>query len=274
MRCKLLLLATLLAGWQIVASAIGNPKLFPGVIYIATVSFPSLANFGGSEGWSGALSVVVYHSAITLARIAVALPIGMAAGTLLALSVYFFRSVRTGSATVVRVIQAVPLFALIPLFLQWFGGDEKGVILYIAVAVGVVASGNAYIAVRNLRPEYAFQARLNGASRLKVFTTVYLAGIQPEMVASFRTALSFSWAFSLGAEYLTSGSGLGSLVYQSYLYSDSGKLIVLGVVYGLYGILLQFVSEPLLLRLRRGRSRADRFHAEVRANMQRMSGMS
>jgi ABC-type nitrate/sulfonate/bicarbonate transport system permease component len=125
--------------------------------------------------------------------------------------------------------------------------------------------------VRNIKPEYVFQARISGASRLRVFTTIHLAGIQPEMAASFRIILGYAWAFSLGAEYLTSESGIGYLVYQSYLYSDTGKLIVFSIIYGVYGIFIQFVSGPLLLRLRRGQARADRFHTDVGANLSNMS---
>lgn len=271
MRCKVLTIVFLLAVWQIAAFAVGEPKLLPGVIHVVAVSFPSIGTFGGSETWAGALSVLLQHSAITLARVAVSLPVGMALGTALALLVHYFRSLHGGLAVVMRLLQAVPLFALIPLFLQWFGGRETGVIVYIVFAVSVVASTNAYNAIRNIRPEYVLQARLNGASRFKVFATVHLPAVQPELVASFRTILGFSWAFALGAEYLTSQSGLGYLVFQSYLYSDTGKLIVFSVFYGLYGVLIQLVSEPALRRLRKGQVSAARVYLDIGPHAENIS---
>jgi sulfonate transport system permease protein len=194
----------------------------------------------------------LFHSSITLMRIAAALPLGVTTGVTFALLVRLLDSPRGGSAIIMRAIQAVPLFALIPLFLQWFGGREIGLILYISLGVGAVASANAYNAVNNIKPEYIFQARLSGATVFKIITTVYLAAIQPEMVGSIRTILGFAGAFSLGAEYLASDSGIGFLVYQSYLYSDMGKLIIFSAVYGVFSLCFHAISGPLLRRFRRG----------------------
>jgi sulfonate transport system permease protein len=261
-RCKLLPPVAVLAIWQMFAWLVSNPRLLPDPEYVATVSLPSIGAFDGSEGWSTALHVILLQSSITLARIGISLPIGVLAGVALALLVHLLDASGSNSAVIMRAVQAVPLFALIPLFLQWFGGREVGVVLYIIVGIAVVASANAYNAVKNVKPEYIFQARLCGATRVEVFTTVYLAAIQPEMVGSMRTILGFAGAFSLGAEYLASNSGIGFLVYQSYLYSDTGKLIIFSMLYGVYSLIFHAVSRPLLRQLRRGRT-AERTNARL-----------
>ena len=123
--------------------------------------------------------------------------------------------------------------------------------LYISFAVTVIVATNAYEAVSNVPPDYAYQSQLLGASRLQVFTTVYMPAIGPEMIGSLRNVLGLAWAFTLGAEYLSASSGLGYLVYQSYIYSDMGKLIVFALLYGFYGILGYFLANRVLFGLRR-----------------------
>jgi ABC-type nitrate/sulfonate/bicarbonate transport system permease component len=79
------------------------------------------------------------------------------------------------------------------------------------------------------------QATLLGANRSTVITTVYLPGIAHVMVGSLKNLVGYVWAFSLGAEYISAQSGLGYLTYQTYLYSDMGKLAVFGIIYMILG---------------------------------------
>jgi ABC-type nitrate/sulfonate/bicarbonate transport system permease component len=151
---------------------------------------------------------------------------------------------------VLTAMRSVPLFALIPLFLYWFGGKETGIFVYMVFSISVIIATSAYEAVCNVPSDYVNQAYLLGATRLQIFQTVYFRAIGPEMVGSLRNVLGLSWAFSLGAEYLSANSGLGYLVYQSYLYSDMGKLMVFVILYGIYGVTSYLVADRLLYSLR------------------------
>jgi ABC-type nitrate/sulfonate/bicarbonate transport system permease component len=122
--------------------------------------------------------------------------------------------------------------------------------------VSVIIATNTYEAICNLPPAYGYLASLMEANRYQLFRTVYLHAIQPEMIGGFRNVLGLAWAFSLGAEYLSATSGLGYLVYQSYLYSDMGKLIVFALIYGVYGIVGYCFTEELMNNLRKWHSSA------------------
>ena len=79
-----------------------------------------------------------------------------------------------------------------------------------------------------------------------MFRTVYAYATMPELTGSLRNVIGLCWAFSLGAEYLAADSGLGYLVYQSYLYADMGKMIVLAVLYAVLGIISYNLFKPIL----------------------------
>jgi ABC-type nitrate/sulfonate/bicarbonate transport system permease component len=222
--------------WQILAVARHNPALFPPLHRVAAVSFPELALFGGAlrPGFLPAVQVIAVAARLTLRRIVVGVALGAFLGLLGATAAYFAGANRRLSRVFLAAIRGVPLLALIPLFMFWFGDRELGMCLYIAFGVFVVISAVLYEAFCGVSRCYIDQARLLGANRFQVFAYVELPAIQPQFFSAIREALGLSWAFSLGAEYLTSKSGLGYLVTQSYLYSDMGKLFIMAAIYCLF----------------------------------------
>ncbi|OCX54321.1 hypothetical protein BEL04_08665 [Mucilaginibacter sp. PPCGB 2223] len=125
----------------------------------------------------------------------------------------------------------IPLLALIPLFLYWFGGTEIGMILYIAFAVFIIVATNTQQAVFNVPQNLIEQAQMLGADRKRIICDIIFPCIQGELAGAIKYLASLIWAVSLASEYLASSSGMGFLIYQSYSFSDMGKLIVLSIVY-------------------------------------------
>lgn len=232
------LVLILLVVWEIAAFFINNSQLFPHIHQILLISFPSISRFSGhKDSCVLACLTILSHSLTTLMRIVVGTLMGMSVGLITGLSMHFFLRSQKANALILTIMRTIPLFALIPLFLHWFGGKAIGIYLYIAFAVFVIIATNTYEAVFNVPKEYINQSRVLGSTKFHTFRTVIFFAIQPEMIASLRNVIGLSWAFSLGAEYLAARSGLGYLLYQSYLYADMGKLIIFAVVYSVYGML-------------------------------------
>jgi len=252
-RLRVVSVVALFVIWQCLSWLINNPKLLPGIDYVLLRSLPSIAAFSGSnhDDYRQALSAILIHSCYTFGRIVIGLAGGLGLGLLIGMGVHFFRHTRTVNERLLTIIRSIPLFALIPLFLFWFGGREIGIYAYLIFSVSVIVATNTYEAICNLTPAYTYQASLMGANRYQLFRTVYAHAIQPEMIGGFRNVLGLTWAFSLGAEYLSATSGLGYLVYQSYLYSDMGKLIVFVLIYGFYGVAGYLLTKRLFDNLRK-----------------------
>jgi ABC-type nitrate/sulfonate/bicarbonate transport system permease component len=247
------LILVVLIVWEIAALRINNPKLMPNLRYLYAHSLPSLAVFGGENGenWIVAFRVLVLNFLATLLRVSISFCMGSALGMLAGVSIYYIRSSKAISSWGLTVARSIPLFALIPLFLYWFSGQEIGIYLYIIFAVFVVVSTSTYVAVVNIAPQYIHQSRLMGASKFRMFYTIIFPAMQPELAGGLRNSLGLCWAFSLGAEYLSAKSGIGYLLYQSYLYADMGKLIIFAMVYAFCGWITFFGIRPLLQWMRR-----------------------
>jgi ABC-type nitrate/sulfonate/bicarbonate transport system permease component len=224
-------------GWNILAHFKCDQRLYPSIEHLFAVSLPSLGVFAKSSnpGYTNALSVLLIHSAITIGRIVGALVLGAPLGIGLGLVIHQLRGSGPLPVMTLTIIRSVPLLALIPLFAFWFGSSAFGIFAYIVFGVVVVISSDTYEAAANLSLVQVQQATLLGGGRLFIIRTVYLPGIQPMLVGSIRHLLGLSWALALGAEYISATSGLGYIVYQSYLYSDMGKLGVLALIYMAFG---------------------------------------
>lgn len=241
-------LLVILMIWQFISLLIKDERTFPGIDYLLKISLPSLAVFEGGKAndYCLALWILLKHSGITIFRILIGLIAGSFAGVLAGFAIHFLAPIKRTNTYLLMLVRSVPLFALIPLFLYWFGGRESSIYSYISFGIFVIVATNTFEALSNVSPGYILQAKLLGANRLQIFSTVHFHAIQPEMLGAWRTAVGLSWAFSLGAEYLASTSGLGYLVYQSYLYSDMGKLVLLATIYGCYGIISYKLLQAVL----------------------------
>jgi sulfonate transport system permease protein len=240
----------LAAAWQLVAVVKSDERLFPTIGTILGKSLPGLALFaGGPPSYYGAATVVAGHSAATIVRILGGVGAGVILGLSAALGIHLFRRGERANAVVLHAVGAVPLMALIPLFVYWFGSRIVGIYCYIAFGAFVVIATASYQAIADVPPNYYHQARLLGAGPLRRLLTVHLFAIQPRLWLAIRDVLGLAWAFSLGAEYISAQSGMGYLVYQSYLYSDMGKLIVLAALYVAYSYVTYLFANVVIDRL-------------------------
>jgi sulfonate transport system permease protein len=143
------------------------------------------------------------------------------------------------------------LLALLPLFLAWFGGRETGAVAFIAYAVFTMMFISTLEAVRNVDPVVQDYARTLGASRARVYGTVVMPAIVPELTGGVRVVLGLAWAILLAAEFLASQNGVGHILIlaQQYAYTDRMILIVLLIM--LYTYLLDRAFSAFANRVTR-----------------------
>ena len=238
---RLVTLIGAVSAWELLARGLNNPTIFPTIKQIVSYSFPSIALFADSPNPTGSVSVALrilaWHSLLTLWRILSGVVIGATLGVSAGVAVHLMKSNSHSNKLILAGARTVPLLALIPLFIYWFGNRQIGIYVYISFGVFVIMSTVTYEAISNIPVEYLHQTHLLGAGGWRDILSVYLHAIQPQVFPALREVVGLSWAFSLGAEYVVKRDGLGYLVSLSYQYSDMGKLFVFAAIYVLYGYL-------------------------------------
>jgi ABC-type nitrate/sulfonate/bicarbonate transport system permease component len=224
-----------------------NPRastILPSPIQVFSADFSGLSVFADGRtmnDWAKAIGVVVQQSTISLLRLVTGSLLGVTVGMLTGMLLGYSAWLRALAQPVLLLVRTIPILALIPLFLVWFGGSETGNIVYIAFAVSSMIVVNTIEAIRNVPPVYFQYARTLGASRWQAYRTVILPAIVPELIGGIRVVLGFSWAILLAAEYLASQSGLGRILIMAERWLYTGRMIVVIFLIIVYSLLLNWL---------------------------------
>lgn len=195
------------------------------------------------------------HLLVSLQRIALALILGVSVGLILAI---FAGLWKVGDALVdpiMQMMRTVPVLALVPLFILWFGIGEPSKVLMIALAVVFPIYLNTYAGIRGVDRklfEVGVIVRLSSLGRIR---HIVLPGALPGFLTGLRMALGVAWLVLVISEQVNAAEGVGYLMNNARLYLRT-DVIVLGIlIYALAGYLsdlLVRVIEKRALAWRQG----------------------
>ena len=193
--------------------------------------------------------------AVSLRRAGIGLAIGLTVGILAGVLGGLLRSGEYLFNGVVQVLNTIPLLAVLPLMIVWFGIDELTKVLLISFGAGVPMYLNLFAAIRGVDQRLIEMARTTGAGPWRLVTRVLVPGALPGFLVGLRFSLAYSILGLVAAETVNANEGLGFLITQGQTYLQTGQVFVGLAVYSLLGLVAdQFVRilERVLLRWRPG----------------------
>lgn len=274
-RVSLLVLLAMAGIWQILsmvftAEAVPGEPMVPGWQIVFSRTLLSLADYwqggfgvpsvasGAERSYLAAILSILSHSLDTIVRLYVGLLLGGIVGTALGLVVSWSRWTRRLVDLPLQLLRTLPLLAMVPLFQLWFGIDFVGKITFVAYGVGVIFLAGVVNAVNNVPQIYIDNARMLGASRWRVYSTVILPAIFPEMRATILLSLGIGWAAVLGAEYLGAQSGLGYIIIYAEQFAYLDRMFLVALIFVLYASVSYWLFEKLSARMLQWMPRAGR----------------
>jgi len=109
----------------------------------------------------------------------------------------------------------IPIVALVPLALMWFGTGEAPKIGFLFIACVAFVMFDAANNIRQISDDYLDTASTLGASRLQVLTKVLIPLAMPGIINSLRLLFGLAFGYIILAEALDMDSGVGVLIMQS-----------------------------------------------------------
>lgn len=177
--------------------------------------------------------------------------IGVAFGTISGLVMAYSRWVRDLLGTVFDFLRPVPVFALIPLFILWFGIGRAPQITLIALGTSVVLGVTTLEAIRNVPTIYIRAALTLGAGRQRIYSTIIVPYIVPHLIGAIRVAAAASWGLDVAAEFMGSQQGLGYLIILQQTYLRTAGIIFLVLVYSTLAVIMDTLIAQLERRITR-----------------------
>lgn len=162
--------------------------------------------------------------------IVIGVPIGIVCGTWPRINAFF--------APLTVFGRNVPISALVPITLLWFGIDEKQKIMFIFLACIAFVIVDTAGAIASVHERYVQSAYTLGASKAQIILKVLVPLALPDIFSSLRLLFGLAFGYIVLAEMVNMTSGLGALILTSqrrgpmehvYLVLFSITLIAYGI---------------------------------------------
>jgi sulfonate transport system permease protein len=184
---------------------------------------------GGAVNVGTATLSLIQNTWVTGLRLAVGLTIGLSGSFALAILVSWSKIVRRTLWLPAHALRMAPLLAMFPLFGLWFGKEELGAVLFVALASFAIMFIVALTAIDNVPGYYEQYARSLGAGRIRSYFTVVIPAALPAMRSGVVLSLGFGWSMVIAAEFIGQTLGLGHIVQLANNYGRTDLLSVLAV---------------------------------------------
>jgi ABC-type nitrate/sulfonate/bicarbonate transport system permease component len=234
---RTLAIAVFVLGWEILArSGLVSALFLPPPSVVARTGWHLMLSGNLFGNVSASLGRVL--AGFFLATL-LAIPLGILAG----MNTMMFNSVDP----IIELFRPIPVLALLPLAILWFGIGESSKIFIITYAAFFPIFINTLAGVKYSDPTLIQVASTLGASRTQIFYRVVLMSALPSLAVGIRLGLGFAFLALVAAELIASTRGLGYLIMDARLTFQTDVSMVGIVSLGILG----YSMNAILVRIER-----------------------
>jgi NitT/TauT family transport system permease protein len=199
---RLVLLAVVLGAWELLPrSGAINPLLLPPLGDV-------LAMLGNLVGRANVQEAVAVTAMEVIVAFIIAVPLGAAAGIVIAESDYLGQVFKP----MLFYVFSIPKSIFLPMFILVFGIGFQQKVAYAAFTTAFVVLMSATAAVESVRSDHIMVARSYGATRAQILWRVYVPSMLPILLEALRISMIFNFTGVMIAEMYASRTGIGHLI--------------------------------------------------------------
>lgn len=207
-------LAVALLIWQVIAIR------FPGSQFFFSSPLKVIQSL-----WSMTESFeLLRHASITLFEALAGFALGTTTGAIVGLSLWYSALVARVAKPYVIAIGAVPVFALAPVMIVWFGIGIFSKVMIAALSTVIVAIVQAYEGATSVEPRHLQLLQVMGATRWQTFRIVVVPSALIWVVNSMKLNVGFALLGAFIGEFISSEQGLGYLVVKAAGLFDMARV--------------------------------------------------
>ncbi len=186
--------------------------------------------------------------AATLQRVLIGFGLAVAIGVPLGILAGSWRVIEAAGAPLALFGRNLPVAALIPLTILWFGIDETQKVMFIFIACVPFVYADAVAAIAGVPDRYVETAQTLGARPMQIVRKVLVPLALPDVYNGLRHLFGLAFGYIMLAELINAQHGLGYLLMASQRRGLSEHIILILMIIGL----LAFGIDRLLFWFQRG----------------------
>ena len=155
------------------------------------------------------------HAGVTVSEIVLGLALGALLGCGSALLIASFRPARRWLLPVLVVSQAIPVFALAPVLVLWFGYGLPSKVAMATMIIYFPVTVAFFDGLRRTEPGWLDLAHTMGGGRLSTLCHIRVPAALPALSSGIRVATAVAPIGAIVGEWVGSSAGLGYLMLQA-----------------------------------------------------------
>ena len=237
----LVVLAALLAAWQLATALLGVPSVvLPSPVEVAVA-------------FAGLLPTLLSDAVVTAATAGLGLAAGVVVGLGFAFGMVASRSFESVAAPYVVALRIAPLVAIAPLLFLWVGRGIPARALLVATMTVFPVTIASVGGLRAVPSEYGDLAASVAAPPLRVFLRVRVPAAAPSVFAGVKLAAALAVIGAVVAEFVALDAGLGYRVFVTSTNLQTARTFA--ALAALAALGLVFYGAPAMVERRLGRTR-------------------
>lgn len=196
------------------------------------------------------LTDVLYpHLMITLIEIIFGLLIGVSAGLIFALLMAHYQPVRLWLLPVLVISQAIPVFAIAPILVLWFGYGMLSKVIMAAVIIFFPILMTSFDGLRHSSKDYVGLALSMQAKPWQILWRIQLPAAMPVIASGIRMAMVIAPIGAIIGEWVGSSQGLGYFMLYANARMQVADMFAALFLLCLLSSLLYYLSDQCLKRI-------------------------
>jgi len=229
--------ALIAAVWQLIVTGFQLPHyMLPSPPRVASVLWHEAGYLAG-------------HAATTLFEIIVGLIVGTCLGVVTALAMSFLPMARRFVLPVVVASQALPVFAIAPLLVVWFGFGLASKIVMASLIIYFPVASAFYDGLTRAERGLVELATLSGASRFDILRLVRIPAALPQLASGLRVAVAVAPIGAIVGEWVGASAGLGFVMIQANARMQTDTVFAALLILAVMAVVLRVAVDRLTRRL-------------------------
>jgi putative hydroxymethylpyrimidine transport system permease protein len=190
---------------------------------------------------------LLLHEAIpTILETCIGFFLGIILGSITAVLMVFFHPLAFWLLPILIVSQAIPTFAIAPLFVIWFGFGMTSKIMVTVIMIFFPITSAFYDGLKNTDKNWLDLAKIMQGKKWRVFWYIRIPAAAQKFASGLRVAAVIAPMGAVIGEWVGAASGLGFLMLSANARMQTDLLFAALITLMIFALLLYFITDKLL----------------------------